>query len=601
MLMSELPPIILAELTSWIRSIEIGRLWHCGSPTLNWKLSEGGGVTKFEHTAIPNSSGGWPSILRLFPKITHLSIVDPSYSPNKGLMNVDLSILPRNLKKLRFWFRNDAILLESALHANPLLFSNLQELALCMAADISTFPTLMMDLPSTIRDLDIHSPYGEEKLSFSFRLLPPFLTSHRGRYIGLSDDIEDEDKFPETLTSLTLQFPRSSPSFEKPLPWFPRLPSGLIKCYISGTSQPLDADWNIIPRTVEFLTVACAHFGKDQLEALPPKIHTISISEAPRITSDLLQYVPKTLTYITGVLPEIIDANIASMLPRGLTNLSSCDILIEAIPHLPSNTKRLRIRNRPAGGSVEGLSSLSSLSHIEFIDVISLDANIAEHLPKTLREMSIDSGPISDLAIPLLPRTLTSLVLIRHKPFESDLYWKDLPPCLTTMDILPVNRDVELLRVNLPDSAAMLPRSLTKLTLGHIDVCVGVDWYAGFPQTLTVLDLNVKSMEENALLKLNTPVLTSMTISIHVGPTNGLGHIITSLPKSLKTLNLRFTKTNQSESKITNEHLLYLPHAITTLTIPKADMVTEDIKPHLPKNLVSLEIGTYAHPPWFKR
>jgi hypothetical protein len=619
--MANLPPILLTEAMTWLMADQIGKLYMCGCKLLNWKLTEGGGVQVW---AWKNRLDDWkdfPSLMRLFPKLKDVVLYDTSHPVETKPSEAYMEWIPRNVKRLKFWFRGDAEHLEKMLRASGEgMFPELTSLSVSMAGPRRPLSEALWTLmPKTLTELDLTTPYGEERVHLRLSGLPPHLTTLKGRFLSFAYPKEGE-KFPETIIKLQLDFTRSDgySSINATLTshdWFPLLPAGLTNLHISNAPQSRGGDWSLLPRGLATLTLGAPHFDEEAAKALPPNLKSMSILEGPpKLSVRALGTLPQTLTTLIGVIPEFITAEVAAQLPRSLTQLTQGETLFEAIPELPLSMNRLKLRNRrylngtkyvaPQGGSetlsfAEWLLALRKL-RLTYLDLMVLDEEVAQYLPDTLKEMAIDSGPMSDKALKYLPRDLKSIILTREQPFESESTWKDLPNGIKTLDLLPVNREAVILHCKIEDSAGWLPSSLTKLTLGPMSFpCVS--WLSHLPKTLTYLKLQISNFDPSSFLHLDLPVLDNMNITILEDPVDRIAIAIRNLPPSLQYFTLYYPFARKVETHLENDDLKSLPKNLKSLTIPLSSAINSDVKPFFPASLQSLDIGSSGTPSWLMR
>jgi len=623
MSLSSLPPELLNEITTLLTSLEIAFLWLCGYGALNWKLSVGGGVTRFVFSHDPLYACVWPRLVSSFP---HLQIFEYKEGQHLGRfppIPLELESLSPKLRALKLESESDFASLLRVLDQHPTAFSDLVHLSVSdyyLQMNLM-FPQQLYKLEN-LRRLTLWPRWTATAPFPSLLLgaLPPKLTLLHGRFQTVC--ITDSAKFPESLTHLHLHLEDSADIF-------PTLPEGLVTLRISTEHNPsaiMNFDWKQLPPYLKSLSVDVPDtMTKAFVELLPRTLTRFCRMSGNAIDPDnvleLLPYMPKTLTKLEGFLPDPLSVDIIRALPPNLTNIDE-GIVHAGIDLIPPATRRLRLQHLDQRIPRD---FLAFPKHLTYLSVERIDVELASKIPNTLKHLSLDIPELTAELTAALPRHITGMVFMRNAPFKSEECFKALPRTLVLLDGLPINLhrliDQPLFHIaalpaasplpRLPShfSSFDLPRTLQTLTLGPMEVD-DEEWYLHLPPNLSTLKLALRSLTSYGLINISKACPRLRTLDLRLiyaidsqiknkdaVPSSPDSHWVAHLPRRLSSFTLSSISVS-FQTNITDNIIKRLPRGLTSLDVPNSPLVTAASADFVPKFLRRLYFG-YGIPIWF--
>lgn len=660
MTLLDLPSELLSDVTSYLSPWDIASLWFCGTSSLNWKMSVGGGVTRFSFSQDPLFPVCWPRLVRHFPQLVAFDYKEGMYSGNYPPVSLELASVPRKVRRMKLQLDGDLAALLALLDASPAAFPCLEHLFVCdyFAPLATSFPAQLAQLPN-LRSLTMWPKWsvtGTQPPLFVAQL-PPLLASLQGRFRRLE---LDACAFPDTLTKLHLQL-------ETSVDFFAALPRALQTLTLSlETETPPVAsyDWDKLPADLQALTVDISQQMTQQLvDKLPRTLtkfsRTAGVSPEMEEVINLLPHLPTTLTSLEGFLPDPVPKELFRLLPPHVTYFDE-SIVHSAIDLVLPAATRLRLQHSdhaiPDGFHAfpPGLTHLS----IERINVA-----IAKKMPFSLKHLSLDTPELSVEETLALPRHITSMVFMRNIPFQSEQCFEALPPTLTLLDALPINIHrmdvVPFLAISpayeppsnahvpepnaiprLPQSFSSyhLPKTLRTFTMGPIET-EDEEWFAHLPPSLVSLKLAIRHISTRSIENIARacPALRSLDLRLaqyvvgksgekredvkggdartgekarkeegegeekreETPPLDPSEHWIAKAPRRLAAITMSYISTS-FDTDVTDEVIKKLPKGLTSLDIPPSPKVTSASAGHLPKYLRRLYFG-FNTPSWFEK
>lgn len=596
MLFGELPPDHLELVVAFLKGCEIGNLWFCGNNKLNWKLSRGGAVKHFELSYSSRFGVVWPSLLAEFGVLESLVISVSSSRGNFPAFVPEYEKVSPCLKKLDISFPFSISYLKQAQEKHGVLFPNLEEFVYNYEFDTELEVLSVTKKWPKLSKLALSGSLDDTRISSSD--FSPSLTDIcvSGYCVELSDS-----QLPSNLLRLEMVVTKCSD-------FFGSLPRSLQHMDISfqDSSNANDVHhwkWAELPPHLTSLTVGCCHFNVQNAQALPSRllnlrIDDLEISDAKR--KQILKVLPKTLTRLPRFAPDPINIGIARSLPPALALCLFEDIEWNAVPHLPPTLERIRLVNDDLRVPVIERFPPS----LQTLATGLIDPELAAKFPKTLTSLNVTKGNMSLESVKSLPRNLRILLTLEGQAFESIECLKYLPDQLSLLDATSIYLESErerLLPALLapPESSSWLPRNLTVLSLGPLDLPDSA-WFSHLPPLLETLKLCVDSLPPDSLLQLQKYKISELEIQARFTPVEGVSHFIITLPRTLERFtwrNLTHESEESVDSDILDEHLMNLPPWLYRFVIPKSNL-DGSCAPHLPTYLVTLLCGGDA-PKWF--
>jgi hypothetical protein len=597
------------EITVFLSTQEILNLWLCGSTLLNWKLGEGGGIRTLSVGHDNTVPLAWLPLVHRIAQLREINITDSFGNAINPFNSKQLAELPPCIRSISLSFDNDLEAFTDALRLAPKRFENLERLELSCSSAKGRTQRTEWTLPPRLTNLMLWLPWmqhGQEstEMRIDLKCLPETLTVLKIR--TKTFDMLQGTKLPFSLTHLEAQLHSSD------IDWCKLLPENLLFCSVEiihnlfGTELAYDQ----IPRSVQTLSLNFKYEScEPYIDALPPKLLHFTAWRTPPLSADALLRLPRTIQTLSGVFDSEIGPSIVAALPTSLTRLS-CEIFPSSLPSLPKGLTDLTI----AADLKQFLRTLPDSSlptllppGLTFLRIPELDDMSARICPKRLKRLRITRGELSEENVKLLPEALQSLTTLNQQPLaRNDLALRSLGRNMLSLHIMSLSEVV----VNLsPDSSSWLPRSLTSLTLG--DCIMPLGWFKSIPPSLDMLRLRVKEfsvedMEDlcqackcltafSLRLLIPTGSLTSFTI-----PVTRIGPLLESSPRSLRRLEILYSRYEAADPDLSNDQLKKLPPNLTSLTLPKTLKVTEDVSQYLPRTLYTVR-NHHEKAPWFNR
>lgn len=340
-------------------------------------------------------------------------------------------------------------------------------------------------------------------------------------------------------------------------------------------TMPLKAeDVKALPRGLEHLTLAIElDIQSRVLVDLPPKLLTLSLPSAPRISGACIPLLPRSIVRLE--------------LPKAYLIADS------DVPHLPPGLTSLNLATAAISGA--GLALLPvSLLHLNLEKNELLTGDDLGSLPPYLKGLKLIRALryATDEQLALLPGSITELAL-SHNTIFSDRGLANLPASLKVFNsawnpnpsakaygLLP--RVLEHLRTSWPNttdhSMGLLPSSLISLRLDSTlitDACFEI-----LPSTLTSLILGSTTLITDAGIgKITIPLKHLGIQSSSLTP-----DVSRLLPQSLTSF--AFNKAS-FDDQLEMLHVEYLPRNLLSLHLDDNPHMTEEVLCRLPRSVTS--------------
>jgi hypothetical protein len=631
---TELPADIFHILFSLVKTKHLTRLWLSGDFSMQWKMSDGDTVQKYEIREKSGLERLWPSIISRFHKLTTLSLLD--YSLNDYITFNNLSSLPETITDLTL---PDIASLMPILKSHPelALFSNLKRLEL---------PTLF----SKISIADVIWPRGLEEIflrgSFEFPVftlvlsqLPPHLTKLEAWQTTIAPN-RTQDKFPSSLTYLSIKGLYSLNDISH------MLPSGLTHCclHASPTHSENKIRLSKLPPNLTHLDVpfsmiksfwtrnsktsspslSSSNYLPSSLTSLDVGLKIFSSIPQPLGSSFDFTLLPSSLTKVVGIFPSLINQEmIAAALPRSLTELSET-VSLSCIDLLPPNITSLVVgeevvdqfwRTASLAPVLVSGESLLKISRLPLVTLRCLHPEtsmvVLNHpLPPTLRILEIASLkaiPISLEQVKNLPRNLREFVL-PSSGFASSECFSHLPHQLNTLEPSCSYSEPSSIPTILEEMPSFSCYStLTKFELRRIALG-DPHWISHLPNSIIHLTLNVVQIDEtwnSRGLQANTNFSLPSSLEWfwmnfnNAEPHFGIIPFLRALPPLVKGVTLSIG-SRCVNCGIVSADLKNLPRNLKKLWLPASPHVSESCLPFLPDRLKELRLED-SIPDWFQK
>jgi hypothetical protein len=319
---------------------------------------------------------------------------------------------------------------------------------------------------------------------------------------------------------------------------------------------------------------------------------------------DFVRALPPSLTFIDGLnFPPLL--NFGAEMPIGLTRgigIVPCDFLST----LPQHLTTLAI------GNFSKRSSPLSEQLGPFVTKLTLHkppSYILKGLPPIVKTLTL-VGPRyqGQRSIRRLPHGLTSLT-VRNYYFGNGDFMTHFPSSLVHLDLCCDDGDEDNSFSVSAGSSVCLPRSLVFLRIELIDFDEipkesHYKWFLGLPASLETFYIRTNSVEGVSFemadaMSTQCPKLTSFSFSTREFEGNNmLREFIRGLPRSLTTLEISESGTDDNSTGLVPEDLLLLPPHITRLQLPWNTEISENVKEYLPKRLLHLSLD-WQQPDWW--
>jgi hypothetical protein len=590
----DLSPDTLNEIIQLINADDIMQLWLCGSKELNLQLGPRGGVRTLKVVVHRKKNAFvWPSIVAQLSRLEIFGLTNALWTSDTIMFDQVLT-LPRTVRRIESEFTGDGEFFHRALTAHPNHFPNLEALV-CIG--YQSQPPLndqgTVIWPSTLTEISFFC-FNPKQLVLIPSSLPPHLTNLSGSFFRLD---ESSGKLPSTVTDISIKI-------KLPCDWVRILPPNLLACVLNGSKESI-CSWNELPKSITSMTFEVAELTCSIIQALPRGLKRMHVRSSGILSQDEIRHLPPGLESINSeMLPNLIDAATAALLPRSLTN-SHGNPDIDAVIHLPQGLKLLTVgwkfaKESKSPEKIFGFSKLPFPALTRFT-IIHMSKLIAQVLPNSLTNLRIENGHITNEDVKLFPRNLQYLTLASYYPFNNIECLQYLPPALKDLCCSVTTGNSHIFPVG---SSSWFPRSLTKLRIGTI-IVQDPDWFKGLPDTLTDLSISFSTItsKDNSIINWselrplrNISILAFMFSGC---PAFHLGPLLQHLPRSTDSFELAFLGYSQSDSRLVNSDLAHLPPRLSYLLLPAAKNINVDCLDNLPQSLQTLSIHE-AIPEWFQ-
>jgi hypothetical protein len=595
MILADLVPDILNQITDLLDGFELLGLWFCGCHILNWKLSKGCGATNWKFGWSNKRLPFWPRLLQELPQLHELWLRIDTPSRSYHTLAPQLLNLSPHLKILNCRFPFDHEIVLSAIRMDPERFQNLTTL-ICEGDGDNESENLFaaLKLPSLTKlkfKVNAHSKYTRCTVLLS--TLPPSLQSLKlsvERFI-----IEDDAEFPRNLTSFDL-----SSDCEHSL-LFSKLPPTLLNLRLNlKKGLELEDDWSKFPPNLTSLNLSCLKVRPPQILRLPRGLLHLKLPYSQDTKQDvalaIYQALPPTLPRFPNALVEELNEVTAAALPRKIGGIIHAQVSCRAAHLLPQGVTSISILDctKEELNEIQGFpSSLTDLS------MSLLDERTANLLPPPLLSLAVTDVAFTPSMLISMPPKMTELITVYGCPFNSAEEWKLLGRDLKRLDTAPSIYNDRLgtpISVTCPESSSWLPNRLVFLTIGRLDI-KHAEWFSHLPSTLETLRLHVVSIPSDSFLHIHLPKLRELYITA----TNGLdpdfrlgrppdeqsiplANLLRTLPSILEEFTFKVSGAKQWN--YCNEDLMNLPPLMRTLQLPESiTPITAELLPYLPPKL----------------
>lgn len=588
----ELPTEVLSLITSALNGSDVARLWISGNRLLQTKLRDGGGVqklvfrpTKRHHMQL------WPSLISTFANLTDLEIYDRPCHQSTQIDIDSIAHLPATLRCLRLRFDSCFFVFQSALAQYDKLFPHLETLYIAdYVHSPLERPIKTPKWPHTVSCLKL-GLLSHQWFDLDLDSLPPSLTTLKGSFRAI---LQNDGRFPTTLTSIKLELSPATPSI------LSILPDSLLTLSLKSTAEMHASNWDLslLPRGLESLSMRLLHMTRDSFEQLPRSLTSLRNAPTPSFhspspTSLHLDAWPPNLKDPGALLSPMLTKEIAKALPRSL-EYGDFEVDPDAIPHLPPGARYVICMHANLYSLEEELSDLKLDRipvNIESLVLENMEEISAEILPSSLGELILLSGTSfpTSFVRPLQASKLHTLNLLLAEMEPED--WKLLPPTLTSL-ICPTPPSL------CSKSSTFLPRWLGTLRINtHRPNSYEIpqEWFDGLPRSLSQLGIqristivprndrkgeskDVPERENGSSAILPSIVLPKSLTELQLEfcePDKHLrfSNLFTSLPKTLVSMTLIIPTSK--ESYIMDSDVASLPPSLQSISLPKLTQLSK--------------------------
>lgn len=583
-MLDALPVEVLQQITSHLEGVHIGLIWICGNTRLNYRLG-GRGVLHFRFVVDPLFSSTWPSMIRhfeldsfivehRFSKYSKALSWSPSFSDLRG----------SKLGVLKLSSNADMDAFCAHLDSSPDAYPCLEHISVCKLDDVdrNRHP---YRLPSLLRAL----PLIQSLPGLHLDVLVPSDLPRNLKHLEVEfDTFSGGYSFPDGLETLHLEPLCTTEPAVNIWPILSNLPLGLqsLCVYVDDNvfTHPSVSDIALLPRRLKDLRLNFVDpqaFSTLLLSALPPRLEVLKLFNLEvndefwqREDYAAVKALPRTLTMFRSG-NSTLPADAAPWFPPSLT-------WIQPLPHLTAKELNSFLPN------LRELYLCLPAEATAVLDLVQLHA-----LPLGLKKLIVDVAPE---ALPLsspaenLPPNLLELT-----------FWGTSVP----IGCLPMR--LVLLQIGhsntwslTPTDCESLPRTLTSLLLGRVDIQSATDAMSRLPPHLQRLHIHAAKLEVGCLKTLPSSKLRSLRLEYSEDDTGLLAlDICLSLPRQIAICDL--CPGGSDRRSVTDETLMNLPPGLLSLTISRIDCsaFSGTCKHYLPKHLTYLELGG-QHPDWFE-
>lgn len=579
---------ILALIIDLVDGDDVCILWMCGSRQLNYTLGVGGGVKYFAIT--DGREMKWPRIVAAFHHLRTFKFLDYRIA-GSDVTPDDINTLPSCLEHIELELADDKRPLRNGIFSSPERFPRLHTVFLdgyyngtvetlrnlppnvtsftgrrarrIVAVNVNAGGTntivttteqdiaaLCSTIPASLIKLKINSACFEPNAAFPPSLAVYNTWASSGDWMSL---------LPRHLESLALE----NMTHESHLALFP---SGLTKLRVYSIKMPMTTF----------------------LAALPPTITKLHVarSQQHRVSLDNVRLLPRGLKSI-NCMQNPISAEMAALLPRCLTDLSTRIIVLQDALHLlPIGVKAIQVSRVNEGGMTFPMPL-----HCKTLKLHDLSDEMVGKLPPTLATLFAYRGTVTLAHFDALPPTLTALTLsyVKLPSLDLDEYLLRLPRTLRALTIIMhklKNTGVRFM-VSAVSSRAM-PRTLTECSLMQLG-SVPKEWYRGLPPSITTLSLGVTAFSVADASAL--PCTRLVNLSLQLDKWNP--HILTKLPRTLREIEI-YTKAKsiyELSFDDARDIVASLPPRLVECVIPTMGFGEGSLQPYMPKTILTLEFA----------
>lgn len=560
-LLSSLPPELMVNITNLLDARSVAYLYACGSDHLNCLLGQRGGLTSLTVRYKPPVKLLFPTIVRRFRTLQHLSV---KCSAQFMIEGTDLRLLPPTMLTLDIRFWNSVLSFFDWNGPEPVIFdlkSMFPLLERIRTRETAALPPELYipKLPTTL----VHFVLDSDCPSHLIASLPRTLRKLRLTMSATDQDWSKDPLLPPNLTCLRL----GRLSNLGVVQW---LPTHLFSVeLLVGHDAPFwDADmdeqaiWGQLPPMLVELEISVRILTIPMLKILPP-LSTLRLRVGPksRISYSHVAALPPSLTEFFCNNPSLLssDLSMLKMMPRHLTRLpnfiTDTELTQEELKVLPPGLTTLKLKKL-----VPGLLKLfpPALRELELFESGS-ECGKDDRFPPTVTHMKLEHVGESVL------KAIQSSGLLRLH---------SLHICLSTVEDLNYLPDrIRKLVIGFPKLLAIATGTpFTRFyRLSHLSIQTGASMdgvaFQGLPTSLTYLNVGVRRLAPTLLSPVAThlPKLTHLLFGRLESPL--YDHHLLFLPPLMETLAI-YAASYQARSLLTPAGWSLLPQHLRSLSIP---------------------------------
>ena len=393
----------------------------------------------------------------------------------------------------------------------------------------------------------------------------------------------------------------------------PSLPDDLntLLVFTFGFDGSTALDWAQLPRNLRNLTLPRVDFTSEDAKLLPENLELLSLPEnlLSGDLSELFSNLPKKLkSLIFAAWPELTP-QLARLLPSSITYLDDCGIQAAAVDYMPSGMQKMVIFE-----DLDISCSFERFPHLSELTLPYIYEKMILTFPPGLKTLTIENGNVPAEVLKKLPSQLVSLF---YDQTYSSFSWEYLRRHLTSLTTLPSIRTYSPIQVDEggPEQALDLPRTLTALELGSIEV-ENAKWFGYLPSGLKRVDFGLRRLPPNAVATLaqTCPNLSDITLLVEWSSEsqvtsehlNSFGRPylfepdqLSSFPPKLKRFRWAFKYQSIAQITFDQGNAEKLPKTLQELSLPQAPLLPVIDLSIFPRALHTLHFAN-ATPTWFR-
>lgn len=578
-----IPPVVFAHIVPFLRISDICCLYLTGDRRIIHAMSDSREikVLKFYLDEDP-SVNCMPNFARLFPNLKRLSITRPSPHAVISTISTPLTHLPPTLEFIELSFYSARDWFFHLPHAEG--HSHL------VSGQSQSKQVFKQRLPNDPPRAGLFPHLADLKLSGG---------SHCGCWSSL--------EFAPNLQSLYLE---NTTGLEKR--HLADLPASLTSLQMPANSSLRPPDFSALPRQLRVLELSRWSFDKMHqyvgqhqsiFESLP-MLTTMKLDLPSTAATDLLSFLPRTLTNITLTGTYKMSQEPLQSLPKSLVSFNSDGTpirptLLQYIPERLEHFHTLIIDVNGLGAEEYNLdlpipSPLPNPVCLRLLKSLSIRSHSSGHALRTLRILSSITFP--------------SLELFRSdSPLYGDIipFVHSLPSTMKVLNLIldSASLENEFSQLSDQESSLEFPEHLTELSIKIISARIGDNHVIPVTRVFSRFDVLVRSGKIQWLP-------SSLKRFCLLGTVISYGELIRLLPHSLDSVALSSVKANDDiswfadlprrlrsfsfenfQGSITADHLKSLPQSLLELFFLKVSGIEAKDLGSLPRSITSLSMS----------